>query len=72
MGKKKIVFAVILCLVVILAAGCKIGVGNITGSVASYGEIDVNETKEDTTQKEIATEKNKEAGQKITTSSIKS
>ena len=70
MGKKKTIFAVALCFVVILAIGCKSGVGNITGSVA-YEKIYGNNTKEDTSSKEIAKEQNKEAGQKITTSSVK-
>jgi hypothetical protein len=70
MEKKKIIFVIILCIAVILAVGCKSGVGNITGSAVTSGKIMDNETKEDTTSKEIATEQNKEAGGKITTSAI--
>ena len=52
---------IILCLVVILAVGCKSGVDNITGSTVYeiYEKITDNETKEDTTSKEITTEQNK-------------
>ena len=56
MERKKIIFAIILCLAVILAAGCKSGVGNITGSVASYEKTAGNDTKEDTISNEIEKE----------------
>ena len=58
MGKKKIIFAVIiLCLVVILAVGRKRGIGNITGGIV-YEKITDNETKEDTKSKETVKEQN--------------